>query len=132
MNTRRETFSKSEKLCSTKIIYRLFENGNTLHTALFKVVWDESPVTLPYPAQAAFSASKKGFPLAVTRNLIKRRMREAWRKKKYLLYECLAAENRQIVLIIIVKGNAVPGYTEIEESVKELIGRLVKIIKAPG
>ena len=57
-----------------------------------------------YPAQIAFSVSKRGFRLAVTRNLIKRRMREAYRKNKYLLYEFLASENKQIVLIVIVKG----------------------------
>ena len=83
MNTRRETFEKSERLCSTKIISGLFENGNIFYTSLFKVVWNKSPVTLPLPAQVAFSVSKRGFRLAVTRNLIKRRMREAYRKNKY-------------------------------------------------
>ena len=83
MNTRRETFEKSERLCSTKIISGLFENGNIFYTPLFKVVWSISPVIIPYPAQIAFSVSKRGFRLAVTRNLIKRRMREAYRKNKY-------------------------------------------------
>lgn len=128
MNTRRETFHKSERLCSTKIISGLFENGSILHTALFKVVWDESPVSLPYPAQAAFSVSKKGFRLAVTRNLIKRRMRETWRKNKYLLYEYLDAEERQIVLIVILKGSEIPGSAKVEESMKQIIRRLIGLI----
>ena len=129
MKTRRETFDKSERLCSTKIISGLFENGNIFHSSLFKVVWSKSPVKLPLPAQIAFSVSKKGFRLAVTRNLIKRRMREAYRKNKYLLYEYLSTENRQVVLVVIMKGNSVPDYLAIEKSIKEMLTRLIGHIK---
>ncbi len=130
MNTRRETFEKSERLCSTKIISGLFENGNIFHTSLFKVVWNKSPVLLPYPAQAAFSVSKRGFRLAVTRNLFKRRIREAYRKNKFLLYEFLAAENKQIVFIVIVKGDKVADFATIENSTIEMLNRLVAKIRA--
>jgi ribonuclease P protein component len=129
MNARRETFDKSERLCSTKLISGLFENGNSFYTSLFRVVWMRSPVALPQPAQVAFSIPKKGFRLAVTRNLIRRRMREAWRKNKLLLYDSLAIENSQIVLIIIMKGNSVPDYLSIEKSMKEIIGKLTRSIK---
>ena len=129
MNTRRETFEKSERLCSTKIISGLFENGNIFHTPLFKVVWNISPVSLPYPAQISFSVSKRGFRLAVTRNLIKRRMREAYRKNKYLLYEFLASENRQIVFIAIVRGNKIPDFQAIEKSTHEMLNRLIERIR---
>ena len=129
MNTRRETFEKSERLCSTKIISGLFENGNIFHTSLFKVVWNKSPVILPYPAQAAFSVSKRGFRLAVTRNLFKRRIREAYRKNKYLLYEFLEAENKQIVFIVIVRGDKVADFATIEKSTIEMLNRLIAKIR---
>jgi len=129
MNTSRETFEKSERLCSTKIISGLFENGYIFYTSLFKVVWNKSPVSIPYPAQIAFSVSKRGFRLAVTRNLIKRRMREAYRKNKYLLYEFLSAENRQIVLFVIVRGNKVPDSPAIEKSTIEMLSRLIVRIR---
>jgi ribonuclease P protein component len=125
MNTTRETFDKAERLCSTKVISGLFENGNIFYSSLFKVVWGMSPVALTYPAQVAFSVSKKGFRLAVTRNLVKRRMREAYRKNKRVLYEHLASENRQITFVVIMKGNAVPDYLTIEKSMKNMINKLM-------
>ncbi len=129
MKTSRETFDKSERLCSTKIISGLFENGNIFHTRLFKVVWNKSPVVLPSPAQAAFSVSKKGFRLAVTRNLIKRRIREAYRKNKKSFYESLSSENKQIIMMVIFKGNSVPDYQSVEKSVKDMLGRLLSEIR---
>jgi ribonuclease P protein component len=132
MNTRREKFEKSERLCSTKIISGLFENGNIFHTPLFKVVWSKCPINIPFPAQVTFSVSKRGFRLAVTRNLIKRRMREAYRKNKYLLYEFLDNENMQIILIVIMKGNTIPDSPTIEKSIKELLSRLITRIRENG
>jgi ribonuclease P protein component len=130
MNTIRETFDKSEKLCSTKIISGLFENGNIFHSSLLKVVWGKSPVPLPCPAQVAFSVSKRGFRLAVTRNLIKRRLREAYRKNKRILYEHLLKENTHIAFVVILKGNSVPDYPAIEKSVKKIIDKLI-ILNSP-
>jgi ribonuclease P protein component len=127
MDTTRETFSKSERLCSVKVISGLFEEGKVFYNSLFKVVWAKSPVVLPYPSQVAFSVSKRGFKLAVTRNLIKRRMREVWRKNKKILYEHLAAENIQIVLVVILRGNNVPDYLTLEKSIKEVIGKLTEL-----
>jgi ribonuclease P protein component len=129
MNPLKETFDKSEKLCSRKIISGLFENGNIFYTPLFKVVWGRSPVLLPGLAQVAFSVSKKGFRLAVTRNLIKRRMREAYRKNKKLLYEQLSSENIQIAFVVILKGNTVPDYHTIEKSIKDIINKLIILNK---
>ena len=130
MNTKRETFDKSERLCSKKIISGLFENGNVFYSNIFKVVWVISPVALSVPAQIMFSASKRGFRLAVTRNLIRRRMREAYRKNKYLLYEQLTSRNIQIVFVVMILGNIVPDYPAIEKSMKEIINILIfKITK---
>lgn len=131
MDTTRETFNKSERLCSVKVISGLFENGNIFYNSLFKIVWAYSPAAMTFPAQIAFSVSKRGFKLAVTRNLIKRRLREVWRKNKKTLYEHLASENIQIVLVVILRGNKVPEYLIIEKSIKEVINKLIDLSQKP-
>jgi ribonuclease P protein component len=120
----RQTFSKNERLCSTKLIDEIFENGNVFYTSQFKVVWVLSSISLPSPAQIAISVPKKSYKLAVTRNLIKRRIREAYRKQKQILYNLLGSENIQIAFIIICRSGNVADYKTLEKSVEELIDKL--------
>jgi ribonuclease P protein component len=127
MNTISETFNKSERLCSRKIIGSLFENGYIFYNFLFKVVWNKEPDSIPGPAQVAFSVSKRGFRLAVTRNLIKRRLREAYRKNKKTLYDHLNSENIHLVFVVILRGNSVPDYITIEKGIKEVINKLIML-----
>ena len=127
MSIIKETFNKSERLCSRKTLAMLFETGNIFHNSLFKVVWDKVVHPDQGPAQVAFSVSKRGFRLAVTRNLIKRRIREAYRKNKSPLYSHLLTQNIQIVFIVIIKGNSVPDYLTIEKSIRDIINKLIAL-----
>lgn len=127
LNTTRQTFRKDERLCSIKLISALFESGNIFHTSLFKVIWIYSPSKLPSPAQVVFSVSKRSFKLAVSRNLARRRIREAYRKSKHLLYEHLESVNKQLIFTIILKGDIIPDYVSAEKGISGVISRLINL-----
>jgi ribonuclease P protein component len=127
MGANNEKFSKSERLCSKKEIEALFENGKSFYCFPFLVVWSYSQSEMPFPAQVAFSVPKKIFRLAVSRNLIKRRTREAYRKNKTSLYEFLDTSGKKIVFTMIFRGKEIPDYETIESAVKEMIKTLTRI-----
>jgi ribonuclease P protein component len=127
-----QTFDKSERLCSRSIITELFEEGNIFYNSVFKVVWSASPKTLPFPAQVAFSVSKRNFRHAVSRNLIKRRMRETYRKNKHLLYTHLDSLNTQLVFVIIMKSNEIPDYSTTEKAMADVISKLIHLTGKPS
>jgi ribonuclease P protein component len=124
-----QTFKKKERLCSKKAIVALFENGRSFYIYPFQVIWLESPMDIPSPSQVAVTVSKKSFKSAVKRNLIKRRIKEAFRKKKNMLYKFLGDADRKIIFIIIYKGDYIPGYLSVEESVMQIIEKLGTEVK---
>lgn len=73
------TFSKVERLTSKKQIDELFENGSSFFCHPFKVVFLVEPTVVQVPDQVLISVPKKIWKRAVDRNLIKRRIREAYR-----------------------------------------------------
>ena len=78
------TFSKEERLSSEKDIQELFKKGSSFYLFPFKIVFTQSPGATG-SHQVLISVSKKNFKTAPDRNLIKRRIREAYRLNKYNL-----------------------------------------------
>jgi ribonuclease P protein component len=126
MTEERQTFHKDERLCRIRLISEIFENGNVFNTHLFKVVWMKCSGEFKSPAQIAISVPKKNVRLAVTRNLIKRRIRESYRKNKWMLYDVLNKENIQVAFVVIFRKNSIPDYDSVNNSVSEMITLLCR------
>ncbi len=121
-------YPKSEKLCSRKILEELVRSSNIIYSSPLKVYWKITNLPEKVAAQSAVSVSKKKFKLAVLRNLLKRRIREAFRINKFKLYEKLKAENKQMALLIVYKKTDVFKFKEIEKAMIYVLKSLCEII----
>jgi len=88
-------------------------------------VTDSSPELSP--VRLLISVPKRYFKKAVMRNLLRRRIKEAYRKNKMPLIDFLVKSGRHIDMAVIWSDPEPAEYKQIEESVKDLIGKLTRI-----
>ncbi len=110
------TLKKDERLCSQKTIGELFTSGESFLVFPFKVVFLKNELPQAFPVQTAFAVSKRTFKRAVKRNILKRRMREAFRLNKNPFYDQLACKNIHISIIFIFIGKDILEYNIIEKA----------------
>jgi len=119
------TFKKEERLCNKRLIDSLFQNGSSFLCYPFKVAWLYSEESQPFPVQILFSVPKKRFKRAADRNLIKRRMREAYRlHKQQYLYDILTGVDKKIILSLGYIGKEIAPYELAEKKILKLLTQL--------
>ncbi|ADY52316.1 ribonuclease P protein component [Pseudopedobacter saltans DSM 12145] len=125
-----KTFKKEERLCSKKLIAFLYDNGSSFLFYPYRVVWKENTISeQQFPAQVLISAPKKRFKHSVDRNLIKRRIKEAYRNNKQdLLYSFLTGNDKYILLAINYVGKEILDYKIMEEKMRGVLKMLQKQI----
>ena len=96
-----QTFSKQERLCGKKQIDNLFATGESFKEGSFAVIWKTQKGNLEFPAQIMISIPKRNIAKANQRNLLKRLVREAYRKQKQILYKALSKQEKQNIFAII-------------------------------
>ncbi len=119
------TFTKAERLTSKKTIEALFNVGTSFAISPLRVIWLENKLKTSHPVQVVVVVPKKNVPRAVDRNLIKRRLREAYRKNKDLLYDFLLKVGKQYALAIVFTGTKPVAYEELEGKIILSLQRLV-------
>lgn len=113
----RSQFTKKERLSGTKPIRELIATGDAFLCFPFRIIWQSAGEEQLFPVRIAFSIPKRKFKKATTRNLIRRRIREAYRKNKSFLYNNLIKENKKIILLLVYISEEVLPFSIIEEKI---------------
>jgi len=123
LKTANNRFGKAEKLCGELDIDRLYKQGTSFlsHPVVFYYI----PQPDLLKSQVLVSVSKKKFKNAVDRNLIKRRLREAYRLNKSILQHA-----HHIGMVYV--GNSILEYNLIRKSVVEGLAKIETTSTAPS
>ena len=119
----RNTFTKKERLHNESVIKELFSKGSSFYFGPIKVIYLKSNLPESKEHQVLFTVPKRLFKRAVDRNILKRRMREAYRLNKSTLPDPL----KQILIIAyIYVGKEIVPYSILETKLIASIQRLNK------
>ena len=121
-----ERFGKDYKLCSKKIMAAIFEKGKFEKTYPFILRYLATDLPTSKCFQVVISVPKRKFKRAVDRNRIKRVIREAVRKNKYILEQAYDEGETQMALFIIYSSNKEEPYQKVFNKIESLFQRLVK------
>jgi ribonuclease P protein component len=118
----RQTLKKHERLHGKKTIDQLFSQENSFFLHPFVVYHQIVPTSDGSSPVCAvlLSVSKRKIPRATQRNLLKRRMREAFRKNKHRLYdEITALQTDNLHLAFIYVSSEILNYASLEKKMME-------------
>ncbi len=127
----RQTLSKAERLKSYKRIRILFAQGQKFKVfplMVYFLLRDEKANSVEGVEevevvegvlQMGVSVGKRHFKRAVDRNLLKRRIREAYRKQKLELKETLSASGISMDIFFVYSNARISDYKEIELAMQQ-------------
>jgi ribonuclease P protein component len=77
-----------------------------------------------HPVRTAVLVPKRKFKRAVDRNLMKRRIREAFRLNKNRIYEPVREANLNVNMVILFLADEFISFEKLDACIRELLGRL--------
>jgi len=124
-----KTFSKTERLSSGKEIDKLFARGKKFSVYPLRIIWKVNDKEEGHELKILISVPKKSFPRAVDRNLIKRRIREAYRlHKQILLGNEKIEKHSSIEIAFIYNGQDIIEYHELESKVVSVLQNIAELL----
>jgi ribonuclease P protein component len=126
----KNTFHKQERLTGKSSIDVLFAKGRSVSSGPLKIIIKPSLSTQLYPAKAMFVVPKKKFKRAHDRNLLKRRMREAYRTNKNTFYHMLNEKGVKVSCALLYTSGKTDTYAVIEKAIVELLTQSVNKVNS--
>jgi len=126
-NSYRNRFRKQDKLKSSIEIDTLYRENRFVVSFPLKCYYSFSEVDAEKKnLRVAFAVPKKTFKHAVDRNLLKRRMREAYRLNYRKIFETsfITQKEKQLKLFIIYIGKEIADFSCIEKKLQEVLSRI--------
>ena len=117
-------FPKKQKQCNEAAIKEMFSNGESFVIHPIRLVWKEEVNSDAVAIKSIIVVSKKQLKLAPDRNIVRRRMKEAYRLNKTEIESFLVDKNKQLNIAIIYQNEKILSYKVIEEKIKLILGRL--------
>jgi ribonuclease P protein component len=126
----RYTFDKKERLCSRRSFDLLFADRKSFNAGRLWLIYklDLPPELVTSPLMIAFAVPKKSFKRAVDRNLIKRRMREAYRLHKGPVTEYFREKGMHVAFLIKYNPKEILSFKDIEKDMRYALRRIQKLI----
>jgi len=124
------SFKKGERLKRRKLIGRMFNReGDSFTVYPLRIIWLEAELDSDFPAQFTLSVPKRAFPKAAHRNVLRRRIREAYRLNKHQLYDAIEADEKQYAIMLIYTAREPLPYADVEKAVQKIIRKFIKKVK---
>lgn len=120
---RTDTLPKKERLCGKTGIEKLLAEGRHGSVSGLRYIW--KPDNGEAFSRIMVSVPKKIFKRAVKRNLLKRRIRESWRRQKHSLQA-----SHGVDILFIYPTKEIQDYGQIHSAVGHIIDRINRSLES--
>ena len=128
----KNTFSKSERLCSKKWIEELYKKGTSFKIYPLKITLLPHSYFTEFPVVIMVSSPKHLFKHAHDRNLTKRRLRESYRKNKHSLLEKCVDQQVKFFISFQYANKKIEPSVAIEASMIKALHKIEALMLKPS
>lgn len=124
------SLTRAERMRGDKVISALFTEGRTGFVFPFKYYYLETEgATYDAPVAMLVSVPKRIFKRAVKRNLLKRRMREAYRIEKKSLADVCREKGKKLHIAFVYTSKEEIGFGRVHVSMRRVLAAVEKDIR---